>query len=168
MLAAGTSVSSVDVTSPPMTTVASGRCTSAPVPCESATGMKPRLATSAVIRTGRSRSRAPPSAAASGEAPPVRCALDGRQEDQAVEHRDAEQRDETDAAETRTGAARAARARARRRLRRTGGSPARAPRASTTGATAKRRTAISVIDSGTTILQARHAPAAGSRTRRRT
>ena len=59
----------MDVTSPPMTTVASGRCTSAPVPCESATGMNPRLATSAVMSTGRRRSRAPSAAATAGAAP---------------------------------------------------------------------------------------------------
>src|SRR5206468_7480303 len=52
-------VSSVDVTKPPMTTVASGRCTSAPAPVETAIGMNPTLATSAVIRTGRSRMVAP-------------------------------------------------------------------------------------------------------------
>ncbi len=45
--------------SPPITTVAKGRWTSAPAPCERAMGMKPKLATSAVIRTGRSRVIAP-------------------------------------------------------------------------------------------------------------
>jgi quinol monooxygenase YgiN len=40
---------------PPMPTVASGRCTSAPEFVESAIGRKPRLATVAVISTGRSR-----------------------------------------------------------------------------------------------------------------
>ena len=49
------SVSSVAVVSPPMTTVARGRWTSAPEPVEKAIGMNPRLATSAVIRTGRRR-----------------------------------------------------------------------------------------------------------------
>ena len=38
---------------PPMTTVASGRWTSAPAPVAMAIGTKPRLATSAVISTGR-------------------------------------------------------------------------------------------------------------------
>jgi hypothetical protein len=38
-----------------MTTVASGRCTSAPEFVESAMGRKPRLATVAVISTGRNR-----------------------------------------------------------------------------------------------------------------
>ncbi len=42
-----------------MTTVASGLCTSAPVPVLSAMGKKPRLATSAVIETGRSLVKAP-------------------------------------------------------------------------------------------------------------
>ena len=50
-----TSVSNVDETMPPMTTVASGRCTSAPMPVLIAIGRKPRLATSAVMITGRSR-----------------------------------------------------------------------------------------------------------------
>jgi hypothetical protein len=45
------SVSNVDVTKPPMTTVASGRCTSAPAPVEIAIGMNPTLATSAGIQT---------------------------------------------------------------------------------------------------------------------
>ena len=42
---------------PPMTTVASGRCTSAPAPVAIAIGTKPSEATSAVISTGRSRVR---------------------------------------------------------------------------------------------------------------
>ena len=42
-----------------MTTVASGLCTSAPVPVLSAMGTKPKLATNAVIKTGRSRIMAP-------------------------------------------------------------------------------------------------------------
>ena len=44
---------------PPITTVASGRCTSTPVPVFNAIGTKPRLATSAVINTGRKRIIAP-------------------------------------------------------------------------------------------------------------
>src|ERR1043165_9788103 len=40
---------------PPITTVASGRCTSAPIPVLNAIGKKPRLATKVVINTGRSR-----------------------------------------------------------------------------------------------------------------
>ena len=54
-----TSVRSVDEIIPPMTTVASGRCTSEPMPVFRAIGTKPSEATSAVIRTGRSRVRAP-------------------------------------------------------------------------------------------------------------
>jgi len=53
------------VSSPPMTTVASGRCTSAPAPVEIAIGMKPRLATRAVITTGRRRVAAPSRTASS-------------------------------------------------------------------------------------------------------
>ena len=52
-----------------MTTVASGRCTSAPVPVASAIGTKPSDATSAVISTGRSRVSAPRTIASSSGAP---------------------------------------------------------------------------------------------------
>jgi hypothetical protein len=52
-----TSVKSVLEMSPPMTTVASGFWTSAPVPVAMAIGTKPREATSAVINTGRKRVR---------------------------------------------------------------------------------------------------------------
>lgn len=48
------SVRRVEETSPPMTTVASGRWTSAPTPVFTAIGMNPRLATRAVMSTGRS------------------------------------------------------------------------------------------------------------------
>lgn len=44
---------------PPITTVASGRCTSEPAPTLSAIGTKPSEATSAVIITGRSLVKAP-------------------------------------------------------------------------------------------------------------
>ena len=50
------SVRIVAVSSPPMTTVARGRCTSAPSLVERAIGMKPSDATNAVMMTGRSRS----------------------------------------------------------------------------------------------------------------
>ena len=40
---------------PPITTVARGRCTSAPIPVARAMGTNPREATKAVISTGRSR-----------------------------------------------------------------------------------------------------------------
>ncbi len=48
-------VRSVEVTRPPITTVASGRCTSAPSPCDRAIGKKPIEATRAVMSTGRNR-----------------------------------------------------------------------------------------------------------------
>ncbi len=67
------SVSAVEVIRPPITTVASGRCTSAPVPVASAIGMKPRLATRAVIKTGRTRSIAPPMMAPSMSSPSSSC-----------------------------------------------------------------------------------------------
>lgn len=49
------SVSIVDVTTPPMTTVAGGRGTSAPAPMLKAIGTDRRLATKPVISTGRRR-----------------------------------------------------------------------------------------------------------------
>ncbi|MNE11684.1 hypothetical protein D3C80_1044520 [compost metagenome] len=52
-------VRNVAVMSPPITTVASGRCTSAPAPLLSAIGRKPKEATAAVINTGRKRLRVP-------------------------------------------------------------------------------------------------------------
>ena len=48
-------VSRVAVISPPITTVASGRCTSAPAPVLIAIGKKPSEATEAVINTGLGR-----------------------------------------------------------------------------------------------------------------
>jgi hypothetical protein len=62
-------VSSVEVTSPPQTMVASGRCTSAPTPVASAMGMKPSAATSAAMSTSRARSRVAATAASAGERP---------------------------------------------------------------------------------------------------
>ena len=53
------SVSRVALIRPPITTVASGFCTSAPGPVASAIGTNPSDATSAVIATGRSRVIAP-------------------------------------------------------------------------------------------------------------
>jgi hypothetical protein len=55
-----------------MTTVASGRCTSAPVPVAIAIGMKPSEATSAVMSTGRRRVNAPSRIAASSATPSSR------------------------------------------------------------------------------------------------
>ena len=51
------SVKSVAVSKPPITTVANGRCTSAPAPLLNAIGKKPKEATAAVIKTGRRRVR---------------------------------------------------------------------------------------------------------------
>ena len=64
-----TSVSSVLLTMPPMTTVASGRWTSAPTPVLSAIGRNPIAATSAVMSTGRRRTWHPSRIASSGPAP---------------------------------------------------------------------------------------------------
>ena len=46
-------------TSPPMMTTASGRCTSEPMPCDSAIGRSPSIASSDVISTVRSLVCAP-------------------------------------------------------------------------------------------------------------
>ena len=48
-----------DVVRPAATTIASGRCTSAPGPVEKRSGNKPKIDTSAVMRIGRSRFVAP-------------------------------------------------------------------------------------------------------------
>ena len=48
-------VSKVAETKPPITTVANGRCTSAPAPLLNAMGKNPSEATAAVINTGRKR-----------------------------------------------------------------------------------------------------------------
>src|SRR5690606_21385833 len=47
-------VKAVAVSRPPMTTVAKGFCTSAPAPWANAIGIKPTMATRAVVRTARS------------------------------------------------------------------------------------------------------------------
>jgi hypothetical protein len=60
---------------PPITTVARGRCTSAPTPLLKAIGRKPRLATRAVMSTGRRRVRAASSTACSSGIP---CAISRR------------------------------------------------------------------------------------------
>ncbi len=67
-----TSVSRVDEMMPPMTTVANGRCTSAPAPTLNAIGIKPSDATSAVISTGRKRPSAPTVIASSRGRPSLR------------------------------------------------------------------------------------------------
>ena len=54
-----TNVSAVDVKRPPMTTVASGRCTSAPIPCASTNGSRPSSVVIIVMTTGRSRRTQP-------------------------------------------------------------------------------------------------------------
>lgn len=51
-----TSVSMVEVKRPPMTTVANGRCTSAPAEPLTAIGKKPSIAAAAVSMIGRRRS----------------------------------------------------------------------------------------------------------------
>src|SRR5690606_2283757 len=63
-------VRTVAVISPPITTVASGFWTSAPAPGARAMGMKPTMATSAVVRTARMRLAAPWIAALGGGSPP--------------------------------------------------------------------------------------------------
>jgi hypothetical protein len=98
MAGSTTSVSSVEVTSPPMTTVASGRCTSAPFVVEMAMGRKPNEATRAVVSTGRSLARAPSSIRSfQVEAIAATQTDELIHQHKAVEYRHTEQRDETDA-----------------------------------------------------------------------
>ena len=52
-------VNTVEVTKPPITTVANGFCTSAPAEVEIAIGKNPNAAAEAVSNTGRKRSRVP-------------------------------------------------------------------------------------------------------------
>ena len=59
----------MDAASPPITTAASGRWTSAPELVAKLMGMNPRLATSAVVNTRRSRTSAPRSADSLAEKP---------------------------------------------------------------------------------------------------
>jgi hypothetical protein len=52
-------VNIVAETKPPMMTMASGRCVSEPMPCDSAIGKRPSMASSAVINTVRRGVAAP-------------------------------------------------------------------------------------------------------------
>ena len=82
--------------SPPITTVASGLCTSAPVPVAMAIGTKPSEATNAVIKTGRRRVSAPSWMAASFGRPSRRSCSDETEHHEAVENRDTGQGDKAD------------------------------------------------------------------------
>ena len=62
----------MEVKIPPMTTVASGCCTSAPGPVERAMGTKPKEATSAVMSLGRSRVTVPSTTARRSGRPSAR------------------------------------------------------------------------------------------------
>src|SRR6185503_18718186 len=64
------SVRNVEKRMPPMTTVASGLCTSAPAPVASAIGKNPKAATAPVVMTARIVWIAPLSIASSMESPP--------------------------------------------------------------------------------------------------
>ncbi len=64
------SVSTVEVTSPPITTVANGGQISFSCPVTRASGHRPATVVAAVINTGRARSRTAASAAAPAERPP--------------------------------------------------------------------------------------------------
>ena len=90
------SVSSVDVNTPPITTVASGRWTSDPAPVLSAIGTKPSAATSAVISTGLRRVAAAWVTASPSGWPLGPQLVDCGDQHDAVQHGHAEQRDETD------------------------------------------------------------------------
>ena len=56
---------------PPITTVASGRCTSAPGAVDNAMGTKPTMSMSAVIKTGRSLITVEPGGAVELSGPPA-------------------------------------------------------------------------------------------------
>ena len=92
------SPSSVDERMPPMTTVASGRCTSAPACVEIAIGMKPTAATSAVVSTGRSTVHGAAAGSCSSASPPAdsQAPRELAGHDDAVQHRDAGDGDEAD------------------------------------------------------------------------
>src|SRR5690625_3439830 len=70
-----TNVSNVEVIRPPTTTVASGRWVSAPTPLESSIGTRPRMATLAVIITGRMRNAVPRITASRTARPFSRCSF---------------------------------------------------------------------------------------------
>lgn len=63
-------VSNVNVINPPITTVANGLCTSESIDADKAIGKKPKLATQAVMSTGRRRRRALAKTASIVAAPP--------------------------------------------------------------------------------------------------
>ena len=65
----------VDVNKPPTTTVARGRCVSAPTPVDNSIGSKPRMDVLAVIRTGVTRSLQPRRTASGKFAPAERRSL---------------------------------------------------------------------------------------------
>ncbi len=62
-------VKMVDVTNPPTTTVANGRCTSLPIPVEKSKGIIPKAAARAVMSTGLNLRQAPLIDASSIEKP---------------------------------------------------------------------------------------------------
>ena len=65
----------MELSKPPTTTVANGRWVSAPTPLESNIGTKPRIATLAVISTGRNRSAVPCTTASRTDRPLSRNSL---------------------------------------------------------------------------------------------
>jgi hypothetical protein len=83
--------------SPPTMTMAKGRCESEPMPCESAAGNSPNVATSMVIMMGRRRRTAPSMAAFFNGLAGGAHLVDVLQHDDAGLHRDAEQCEESDA-----------------------------------------------------------------------
>ena len=87
------SVSRVDVTRPPITTIASGRWISEPGPLANSSGTRPIAAMLAVMSTGRSR-RCAPRTTISAAARLALQLVEIRDHHDTVQHRDAEQRDE--------------------------------------------------------------------------
>ena len=90
-----TSVRNVELIMPPITTVASGRWTSAPALVESAIGIKPKAATAAVMSTGRKRVRDPSITAERTSRPSFPQLIKVTDHHDSIEHGDSAQCDET-------------------------------------------------------------------------
>lgn len=89
-------VRTVAVAKPPMTTVASGHCTSASVPVAITIGTKPSDATNAVISTGRKALHRSFEDGFIGGHAFLQSFADGRDQHQSIEHGNARHRDESD------------------------------------------------------------------------
>jgi hypothetical protein len=90
------SVNKVQEISPPITTIASGRCISDPGPVANSSGTSPSAAIDAVSSTGRSRRCAPLTTTSEHVHAGRPQLVEIADQHDPVQHRDAEQRDETD------------------------------------------------------------------------